>query len=177
MKGYVELYPVNRNGKKYGERFMDDVRHYESCMSWNKPGDGLMVFTNGKDWAVYQRFGGLLCLYDRFGLYEMVDCYDGDYADHDADIRQMLVNEALEAGFPEFVPHQAMTWRDIKQYLDKLPDTALDLEAKAWLAPNDKGEWTVKDDMFVRVTGISPYCGGEPICEENELSLNLEGCC
>ena len=170
MKGYIELYPVNRSGMKYSERFFDNVRHYESCCEWYEPGDGLMVFTNGSNLAVYERFGGLLCLYDRFGLYEMVDCEDGNYADHDADIRQMLVNEALEAGFPEFVPHQAMTWRDIKQYLDELPDTALDLEAKAWLAPND--------DKFVRVIGLSPYYDdGEPISEENELTLNLEGCC
>ena len=177
MKGYVEIYPVNRSGKKYGERFMDDVRHYEAYVSWHEQGDGLMVFEHCGRGAVYRRFGGLLCLYDRFGLYQHVD-YGGDnYADHNADIRQMLVNEALEAGFPEFVPHQAMTWRDIKQYLDKLPDTALDLEAKVWLAPNADGEWTVKDDMFVRVTGIEPYYGGEPIGKENELSLNLEGCC
>lgn len=71
-----------------------------------------------------------------------------------------------------------MTWRDIKVFIDALPEDVQDMPAEAWLAPRGGYErWTVDQDMFPVVTSITPYDGDAEPSVDNPLSLNLEGCC
>ena len=177
---FNEIYPNNKGDVRYSSDYFSDIADYEACLEWYEPGDGLMVFMNTENRmrAVYHRYGELLCLYDRFGLYCNVDCDNGDWPESDAAIREILQKEALDEGFPINPPHHTMTWRELKNALKRLPDDALDLEARVWLAPQDGCKRLIVDqDVFPVVTGITAYDQDQPVSNDNPLSLNIAGCC
>ena len=71
-----------------------------------------------------------------------------------------------------------MTWRDIKVFIDALPEEVQDMPAKVWLSSlNDVDMRLPGSDLFPMVTSITPFCENDEPSVDNPLSLNLEGCC
>jgi hypothetical protein len=171
-----EVYPTNKSNYKINQsEAFADVIGYEECIEWYHPGDGLMVFLNVSNhmMAVYQRYGVLLCLMRRFCIYEMVD----DSLGVNEEIRSILQREAIDYGFP-ITPPRSMTWRDVMDSIEGMPDEVLDMDAQIWLAPECGTEvWTVDKDMFPCITGLRPYDGALPAGKDNPLSFEIEGCC
>lgn len=102
---FVEIYPNNKSDRKFSEKYFERYENYNSFMDRYVEGNEIVVVlnteTNAK--AVYERIGNVLCLDNRFNLYRNVDFDDG-WMQHNATIRQMLVNEAIVADFPEKCP-------------------------------------------------------------------------
>ena len=109
---FVEIYPNNRSGRKFSERYFESHENYNACMEWHKEGNEIVVILDTKTntEAVYERLGGVYCLDDRFGIYCNVDV-DDEHAEHNEAIRKMLVDEAIAAGFPMECPANAETDR------------------------------------------------------------------
>ena len=107
---FVEIYPNNRSGRKFSERYFESYENYNACMKWYEEGNEIVVILDTKTntEAVYERLGGVYCLDDRFGIYLNVDV-DDEHADHNEAIRKMLVDEAIAAGFPMECPAKAET--------------------------------------------------------------------
>lgn len=102
---FVEIYPNNKSGMKFSNEHFKWHENYNSCMEWFVEGNEIVVVLNTDTnvEAVYERLGNVLCLDERFSIYCNVDI-DDDWMHHNKIIRQMLVNEALVAGFPEKCP-------------------------------------------------------------------------
>lgn len=104
----VEIFPHNKSERKFSDSYFNTYREYESCMVWDDDDDGLVVVLNTKNGkeAVYERLGCVYCLADRWCIYECVDMPNPNspYFKHDETIRDMLEQEAIDAGFPMECP-------------------------------------------------------------------------
>ena len=98
----VMAYPRNETGIKYQENKFDDVKVYNKSVEWHIEGDRLEVWydTEKYDEVVYRRFGGVLCMYERFDTYVRNDCDD----QVEIQIAKILKDEALGNGYPEECP-------------------------------------------------------------------------
>jgi hypothetical protein len=109
---FVEIYPNNKSICQYSDDCFSSIKNYNSCQLWDEKGNELIVVldTNTRNHAVYERLGNIYCLEERFDLYSIVDSIDGEFAEHNAAIRDMLVNEALAQGFPLRCEDAIPTW-------------------------------------------------------------------
>jgi hypothetical protein len=108
---FVEIYPNNKSGREYPENYFNVYQNYNSCMDWYLKDNELVVMldTDTNIEAVYERLGNVYCLGERFGLYLNVDVED-EFDVHNATIRSMLVDEALDKGFPLMCKDAMPTW-------------------------------------------------------------------
>lgn len=127
-----------------------------------------------KKYAVYlHSTGELICLMADCGC-ALDCCYDD--AEYMSKRNELYKQIALLAGWPEKIPHQHMTWRDVQGYINSLPEEALDLDVLVWVAPKYGGteEWVVDSDHFIPITSVSPFYEHTPIGTENMPSINLD---
>lgn len=78
-------------------------------------------------------------------------------------------NAAIKAGFPEHIKHY-WTWREVRDYLNKLDDRVLDMTAWVWC----HGESL---DGEIGITGMDTYyTDGDPnaASEDNHLSISID---
>jgi hypothetical protein len=109
---FVEIYPNNKSICQYSDDCFNSIKNYNSCQLWDEKGNELIVVldTNTRNHAVYERLGNIYCLEERFDLYSIVDSIDGEFAEHNAAIRNMLVEEALDKGFPLRYTDAVLDW-------------------------------------------------------------------
>ena len=162
----VMAYPHNETGIKYSDKKFDDVKEYNGSTEWHIEGDRIEVWydTEKYEEVVYRRFGGVLCMYDRFYTYAGNDC-DGDPIEEQ--IAKILKDEALGNGYPEMRPPE-MTWRDLMARINELPENVLDMPALVWVDPANKGA-----DGECRIVNLSPFNADEPIGESNRLCIDF----
>ena len=162
----VMAYPHNETGFKYSDKMFEDVREYEACIEWNTEGNRLEVWydTEKYEEVVYERFGEVLCMYDRFYTY-----LGNDYSDDpiEAQIAQILKDEAIRNGYPTKRPPE-ITWRDLMVRINELPEDVLDMPALVWVDPANKGA-----DGECRVIDLSPFNADEPVGEDNRLCIDF----
>lgn len=127
MNNIVEVYPNNDSDTNFPAVKFDEVREYNLDECWDLDGDELVVLMNTKthDKAVYRRLGGVICMLDRFHIYDNVTS-DGFGTDVDHGILQLLHDEAIGYGFPEECP-------------EREPDKAWAVKFSLTLLAND--EW------------------------------------
>ena len=108
---FVEIYPNDKLNSKYSRICFKTYEDYNACMDWDEKGNHIVVVidTDTNTQAVYERFGNVYSLADRFDLYLCVDS-DDEFEYHNAAIRDMLVNEALAQGFPLRCEDAIPTW-------------------------------------------------------------------
>lgn len=162
----VMAYPHNETGVKYSDKRFEDVKEYNEGVEWNTKGNRLEVWydTEKYEEVVYERFGEVLCMYDRFSTYVG---NDSDYDPIEMQIAKILKDEALGNGYPKMRPPE-MTWRGLMARINELPDDVLDMPALVWVDHANKGA-----DGECRIIDLSPYDVGEPVSEDNRLCIDF----
>lgn len=145
-------------------------------------GDDFLVYHNDENnmYAVYYKLwnnGELIALIDHQGDECDFNCmHSHSWTPDDAfsmKLYDLFQEHAMEYGFPEKHPPlgpDGMTWREIRDAINEMPEHMLDVPARVWL-PGDI-EYR-ESDMFPTFTSISAYYENKTPDWDNEYSFNL----
>lgn len=153
---------------------LDDLRFQEMGTCFDDENDYFALYedvdnpadktTTDATYAVYMsKSGELLCLLHDAGV-ALNGCVDANYYYERLALYKQI---AMLAGWPEILPPQHMTWRDLLNELRKQPDDVLDMPAYVNVTQET---WAGLHE----VTSLTTWNGeGEVDLKENQLLINF----